>query len=125
MDRLLALLFSVTLIIATSPPRVGVEGCDYSGGICVVSKVVKDNFQCILSFSCEKGTDDGTEDSGCSMPACCVSSSCCCLCLVPEQPQICGRPVLIQEKRIKPGYYQGFYPQEVDLSIWKPPSFVV
>lgn len=122
MDRLLVLLFSVTIFLATSAPRGGMENCDFSGGICVMTKTVKDKMNCLASFSCEKGGDSEEKDSGCTMPACCVSGPCCCLCLVPEQPQICGRPVLIQEKRVKPGYYQGFYPQEVDLSIWKPPA---
>ncbi len=122
MDRLLVLLFSVTLLIATAAPRGASEECNFSGGICTtVEKAVKKSTSCLFS-GCSEENETEEQDSGCSMPACCVSGPCCCLCLVPEQPQICGRPVLIQEKRVKPGYYQGFYPQEVDLSIWKPPA---
>lgn len=122
MERLLVLLFSVTLLIATAAPRGASEECNFSGGICTtVETAVKKSTSCLFS-GCSEKNETEEQDSGCSMPACCVSGPCCCLCLVPEQPQICGRPVLIQEKRVKPGYYQGFYPQEVDLSIWKPPA---
>ncbi|MCC6279771.1 MAG: hypothetical protein IT262_04170 [Saprospiraceae bacterium] len=115
MERLLAVLFSVMLLIATSPPPAEVEGCDYSGGICVATNVSN----CLFS-SCE--SEDKEQDSGCTMPVCCVSGPYCCLCLVPEQPEICCRPVSVQEKRVKPGEHQDFYPLEVDLAIWKPPA---
>jgi hypothetical protein len=121
MERLLVLLFSVTLLMATAPPRSTSDACDYSGGICTVSAVVTAQVSCLFS-GCSEENETEEQDSGCSMPACCVSGPCSCLCLVPEQPEICGKPVYVPEKRVKPGEHQDFYPQEVDLAIWKPPA---
>ncbi|MBC7774500.1 MAG: hypothetical protein H7246_03605 [Phycisphaerae bacterium] len=142
MDRLLVLLFSVTLLIATSPPRVMNEACDYSGGICTGkgSCSAKSESFCfkeqlvnqILPPAPQGTTGAGKEDkngcgkkSGCPLPICCVCGPCCCLCIVPERPVLHIAPPLPDEQRVKPSEHQDFLPQQVYFTIWKPPSFSV
>ncbi|MFN0174172.1 MAG: hypothetical protein ACKVU0_05950 [Saprospiraceae bacterium] len=133
MERLLAILFSVTLFLATSPPRGLDKACDYSGGICTVKEIcsAKSETSCYkeephnLDLSNTEKENDCGEKSGCPLPICCVYGPCCCLCVVPERPVLHIAPPLPEEKRVKPGEPQDFLPQQVCLSIWKPPSFSV
>lgn len=131
MERLLAFLFSVTLLLATSPPRESNEACDYSGGICTIKEscLAKSEPTCTKEQNAcgdEAGKENGCGDkSGCPLPICCIYGPCCCLCVVPERPVLHIAPPLPEEKRVKPGEPQGFIPQQVCRSIWKPPAFSV
>lgn len=123
MDRLLVFLFSITLVLATYPPRVSPDACDYKGGICVVKEIcVKANSICSTS---EEENSDCSKDSGCRFPICCVYGPCCCLCIIPECPVLHISPSLPEEERLKPNSDQDFFPQMVCVSIWKPPAFSV
>ncbi|MDO8368544.1 MAG: hypothetical protein Q7T20_17220 [Saprospiraceae bacterium] len=133
MDRLLAFLFSVTLLLATSPPRESNEAYDCSGGICIVKEscLAKTEPTCTKEqASCQgqagtKNENRCGDKSGCPLPICCVYGPCCCLCVVPERPVLHIAPPLPEEERVKPGEPQGFIPQQVYHSIWKPPAFSV
>lgn len=124
MDRLLVLLFSVTLLLATSPPRVANEACDFSGGICTVKEgcLAKSSFACTAPQEEKK---DCSKDSDCSFPICCVYGPCCCLCIVPVCPVLPVSAPMPEETCVKPCEHQDFYPQQVSRAIWKPPSFSV
>jgi hypothetical protein len=123
MERLLAILFSVTLLIATAPPKVPVTECDYAGGICVQKASVRSDSEdtCWFDFG---GCNDDSKKSACPMPICCVSGPCCCLCIVPERPEL-PEPVWLPEPRTQPATQRAFLPQQVWLSVWKPPAFSV
>lgn len=123
MDRLLVLLFSVTLLLATSPPRALLEGCDYSGGVCTTQKEVNKESSCWLFPANEE--EGSSEGSGCSFPICCVYGPCCCLCIVPVCPVIHVAPPLPEEENARPTGGQDFAPQQVYRAIWKPPATVV
>jgi hypothetical protein len=144
MDRLLVLLFSATLLIATSPPRVSNGLCDYSGGVCTAKEScsAKSESSCsegqsaisptYVKTTADKKASAGKEDkndcgkkSGCPLPICCVCGPCCCLCIVPERPVLHIAPPLPDEERVKPSEHQDFLPQQVCLAIWKPPAFSV
>ncbi|MFN0037007.1 MAG: hypothetical protein ACKVUS_18285 [Saprospiraceae bacterium] len=134
MDRLLALLFSVTMLLVSLPPRVSSDVCDYSGGICVKKESCSAKS---ASSSCSSeqpacrimlgGEEEGAcgKDADCSFPICCVCGPCCCLCLVPERPVLHVAPAVPEEERLKPNGQQDFLPQQVCFSIWKPPAFSV
>lgn len=125
MDRLLVYLFSCSLFLATSPPEMPNAACDYSGGICTMKQSCgeQQSRSCPFDKNGKKGC--GGKKSGCPLPACCLNGPCCCLCIVPERPVLHMAPVLAEEKRVKPHYNPNFHPQEVSLSIWKPPAFSV
>ena len=124
-NRLLVFLFSVTMLLATSPPRVASVSCDFSGGICTA----KDDCSLFGSAPCtpkQTGKDghkkDCGDESNCPLPICCICGPCCCLCIVPERPTLHIEPTTSIEERLTPLYYQTFVPQQVLLSIWKPPA---
>gem|GEM_PF-3485084 len=133
MERLLATLFSVTLLLATSPPRELNGACDYSGGICTVKEIcsAKSESSCSneqhssLVLSDTENENNCGKNSGCPLPICCVYGPCCCLCVVPERPVLHIAPPLPEKERVKPGEPQDFLPQQVCLAIWKPPAFSV
>ena len=90
MERLLVFLFSITLLLATSPPREVNGAYDYSGGICIAKKSSSaasayPKEQPANQNKCDKhGQDDCGEESGCPLPMCCFFGPCCCLCRVPN-----------------------------------------
>jgi hypothetical protein len=120
MERLLSILFSVTLLMANMPPKGG-EGCDVGAGFCVMVEncAPSPDSSCSLGHQGECG-----EKSACPIPICCVCGPCCCLCLVPERPVL---PVAIfpDEECIKVFAQKNFSPQQVWLAVWKPPAFSV
>jgi hypothetical protein len=122
MERLLSLLFSITLLMATAPPKSATNDCSYSGGICVQKE------SCDSSASdsaCSLGhQEDKSENSACPMPICCVCGPCCCLCIVPERP-VLPTAIFPDETGAKIFALQNFSPQQVWLSVWKPPAFSV
>lgn len=122
MERLLAILFSIMLLIATAPPKMAGGGCSYAGDICTP----KENCTPTSSeASCALHRDgNGDQKPVCPMPICCVCGPCCCLCLVPERPVL---PVAFwpDEIRTSPATQQAFLPQQVWLTVWKPPAFSV
>ena len=122
MERLLSILFSVMLLIATAPPKVSVSVCSYAGGICVQKE------SCTPTSGGSCALNHGDSDDGkrpvCPMPVCCFSGPCCCLCLVPERP-VLPEPYWLQETHTQPATYRAFLPQQVWLSVWKPPAFSV
>jgi hypothetical protein len=123
MDRLLVLLFSVTLLLATSAPRVSTEARDCSGGVGMEKKTCS-----VFALFCtpdQEGDSDCSKDSDCKFPICCVCGPCCCLCIVPECPVLYIAPALPEVQNLKPSGYQVFFPQQVCFSIWKPPAFSV
>lgn len=122
MDRLLAVLFSVMLLIATAPPKAPGGDCSFSGGICTAKQTgspAASGGACSLDHE----SDNGNKPA-CPTPICCVCGPCCCLCLVPERPVL---PVAYwsDEVRTKPATHRDFLPQQVGLSVWKPPAFSV
>lgn len=122
MERLLAILFSVMLLIATAPPKVSVSMCSYAGGMCVQ----KESATSASGGSCALDHEDSASGKrpACPMPLCCVSGPCCCLCLLPERP-VLPEPYWLQETHTQPATYRAFLPQQVWLSVWKPPAFSV
>jgi len=121
MERLLAILFSITLLMATAPPKAAMSDCSYSGGICVKNEDCSPASDSACSLSHEESDD---EKSACPMPICCVCGPCCCLCIVPERPVV-PTAIFPDEKDIKIFAQQNFSPQQVWLSVWKPPAFSV
>jgi hypothetical protein len=120
MERLLVFLFSITLLIATSPPPATGEGCDFYGGICMVVESIGGITSC--SSSSEEDPNDCSKNSDCSGPICCLYGPCSCLCLMPEYPVLVVSPDFPEERSVKPGEHQDFVPQQYCLSIWKPPA---
>ncbi|MFN0215616.1 MAG: hypothetical protein ACKVT2_15270 [Saprospiraceae bacterium] len=132
MERLLVLLFSVTLTLATSPPMGLSDSCDYVSGICTSKPVRSDIpnacfgvFEMKCDLEEEEDKDDCTKNSGCPLPICCVNGPCCCLCIVPERPVLFRATTSPEEERVKPIEPKGFLPQQFYPSIWKPPAFSV
>ncbi|MCW5924849.1 MAG: hypothetical protein KIS77_21195 [Saprospiraceae bacterium] len=120
MERLLSILFSVTLLLATMPPKVGGD-CFYWGGICVVQE------SCAADAAASCAADhskDGDKAPVCPAPICCVAGPCCCLCLMPETPLL-PSVVLPTERSARVFACAVFLPQQVWLSVWKPPAFSV
>ncbi|MDX1910271.1 MAG: hypothetical protein SFV22_02235 [Saprospiraceae bacterium] len=117
MERLLAILFSISLLQSTAPPRAVNENCDFMAGICVLisSSGVTDCSGQGEENDCEKNKD-------CALPVCCSNGPCCCLCLVPERPVIHAAPVSAETNSGLPSNIQHFCPQQVLRSIWKPPA---
>lgn len=119
MERLLSILFSVVLLIATAPPKTG-SGCNVAVGFCVLVEncaAPSSESSCSLDH---KG--DCSEKSACPIPICCVCGPCCCLCIVPERP-VLPTTILLDEQSVKIFTHPVFLPQQVWLSVWKPPAF--
>jgi hypothetical protein len=117
MERLLAILFSVSLLQSTAPPRAVSEHCDFMAGVCVFLSGTVDCGESDEQSGCEKSRD-------CALPVCCSNGPCCCLCLVPERPFIHAAPSPAEIWLAKPNGLQHFYPQQVSRSIWKPPAMI-
>lgn len=120
MERLLAIFFSVTLLIATASPGEPVGECSGADEVCLQKPGAESEGSCLFDFG---GCND-SDKSACPIPVCCISSSCCCLCIVPERPEL-PEPVWLPETRTQPATQRGFTPQQVWLSVWKPPAFSV
>ena len=120
MERLLSILFSITLLMTTMPPKSG-GGCDAAVGFCVpVENCAPDSESpCSLDHPGDCG-----EKSACPIPICCVCGPCCCLCLMPEHP-VLPTAILPDEVSVKIFAHSVFSPQQVWFSVWKPPAFSV
>jgi hypothetical protein len=125
MDRLLVLLFSVTMLLATAAPKVPNLACAYSKSKCIATAICTALSGSLCSGAPCKEKDGCGKGSGCPLPVCCVSGPGCCLCIVPERPLLHIGSSFPEEELILPNGFQDATPQQVYFSIWKPPAFSV